>query len=56
MPIDVAKLPTRESFSLFVGVLDELRSRGITRSTNNPVADLAELLCEKALLLERAPK
>jgi hypothetical protein len=40
---------------MFVAVLDELRSRNITRSTNNPVADYAELLCEKALSLRRAP-
>ena len=56
MPIDIRTLPTREIFSVFVGVLDELRSRKIIRSTNNPLADLAEVLCEKALSLQRAPK
>jgi hypothetical protein len=33
-----------------------LKARGVTRSTNNPIADYAELLFEKALRLERAPR
>lgn len=56
MPIDVSTLSIRELFSIFAGVLNELRAREVIRSTNNPVADLAELLCERALSLQRAPK
>lgn len=56
MSTDLTTLSTRQLFSLFVGVLHELRSREIIRSTNNPIADYAELLCEKALSLQRAPK
>jgi hypothetical protein len=47
---------TRELFRIFAHVLNELRSRKITRSTNNPVADYAEYLCSVALSLERAKK
>jgi hypothetical protein len=56
MSIEISTLSTRELFSVFVGVLDELRTREIIRSTNNPLADLAEVLCERALSLKRAPK
>ena len=56
MSIDIKALSTRELFAAFVGVLDELRTRGIIQSTNNPVADLSELLCVRALSLTRAPK
>ena len=47
---------TRELFVLFGSVLTELRERGIMRSTNNPIADYAEFLFEKALRLKRAPR
>jgi len=53
---DIRSLSTLELFSLFVTVLEELRRREVTRSANNPVADYAEFLCEKALALRRAPK
>lgn len=38
----------------YVAVMDELRTRGITRSSNNPVADYAEGLIAKALTLQLA--
>ena len=41
---------------LFVAIAEDLKRRGVTRSTNNPVADLAELYFERALELTRAPK
>lgn len=56
MSTKLTSMSTRQLFSVFAGVLSELRSRGIVRSTNNPIADYSELLCEKALSLQRAPK
>lgn len=38
----------------YVAVMDELRARGITRSSNNPVADYAEGLIAKSLGLQLA--
>lgn len=38
--------------SLYCTLLDELRKRGIVRSTNNPVADYAERLISSALNLQ----
>ena len=46
----------RQLLSLYVQVLQELRRQEITRSTNNPVADYAELLFERGLGLTRTPK
>jgi hypothetical protein len=45
-------LTVRELLVLYGQVLDTLRSRGTTRSANNPVADYAEGICEKALNLK----
>lgn len=58
MPItnEIQSLSVGELFALFVDLLGELRRRGVVRSTNNPVADFSELLFEKALLLQLAPK
>lgn len=53
---DPAQASTHELFTVFGAVLKELRARGVIRSANNPIADYAELLFEKALRLERAPK
>ncbi len=55
-PVQLADLTTLGLFSLYAGVLDELRARGVTRSANNPVADYAENLVAQALDLELAPK
>jgi len=52
----LASLNVGSVLDLFVAVADDLKRRGITRSTNNPVADLAELYFEQALGLSRAPK
>ena len=56
MAIDLKQTPTRELFKLYVATLSELRDRGVTRSTNNPIADYAELLFESALCFHRTPK
>ena len=56
MPVDLTQRSTRELFKLFVAALAELKDRGVTRSTNNPIADYAELLFEVALGLKRTPK
>jgi hypothetical protein len=49
-------LGDRELLVMYGRVLDILRLRGITRSTNNPVADYAEGLCARALNLKLADK
>jgi hypothetical protein len=54
-PLRLTKKSTQELFALFGAALTELKNRGVTRSTNNPIADYAELLFEKALRLQRAP-
>jgi hypothetical protein len=41
---------------LYVGISSELKRRGITRSTNNPVADLSEFLCSRGLGLQLTSK
>ncbi len=45
---DIAKLPTSDLLTLYARISNELRSRGITRSANPPVGDLAEYLFCKA--------
>jgi len=46
--MDLSNLRPSELLALHVNVADELRTRGITRSSNNPTGDLAEYLCCKA--------
>ncbi len=41
---------------LYSQILEELCSRGVLRSVNNPAADYAENLCCRALSLKRSPK
>jgi hypothetical protein len=47
--IDVSGLSPKELLTLHATVAEELRSCGITRSSNNPTGDLAEYLLCKAL-------
>jgi hypothetical protein len=47
---------TQGLLRLYCDIVSELRRRGVIRSTNNPAADVAELLVTRALRLERAPK
>lgn len=56
MSFELQRLPISELLSLYAHVVEELRRRGVTRSSNNPVADYAEHLCEKALSLTRTAK
>lgn len=56
MAIDLKQTSTRELFKIYVATLSELRARGVTRSTNNPIADYAELLFEVALGFTRTTK
>ena len=56
MEISLGVLPLNRLLKLYGEVLDELLRRNICRSTNNPVADLAELQVIEALDLKRAPK
>jgi hypothetical protein len=46
--IDVSGFSPKELLTLHATVAEELRSRGITRSSNNPTGDLAEYLFCKA--------
>jgi hypothetical protein len=41
---DLTTATTQELFAGYAAILDELRRRGIVRSTNNPLSDLAEYL------------
>jgi hypothetical protein len=45
---DVSRLSPKELLTLHAHVAEELRARGITRSSNNPTGDLAEYLFCKA--------
>ncbi len=45
------KLTTRDLLSIFTNVIEELRQRGVTRSSNNPVADYVEYLVARAFSL-----
>jgi len=47
---------TGELLKAYCDILDELRARGITRSTNNPVSDYAELLFCQAFGWTRTEK
>jgi hypothetical protein len=47
--IDISALNENELLALYAAVLQRLKDTGAVRSTNNPVADLAERLVAKAL-------
>ena len=44
----IKRTGSRKLLQAYASVMSELRRRGIVRSTNNPVADLAELLASRA--------
>jgi hypothetical protein len=54
--VPLQDLRSREILRLFASCLDELKRRGVTRSTNNPVADYSELLFKDALDLTLCSK
>lgn len=56
MPIDLSALSTAELLQTYAGVMRELRDRGVVRSANNPVSDIAEFLCAKAFNLTLSDK
>jgi hypothetical protein len=53
---ELSKYSDAELFELYADLLDELQKRGITHSTNNPVANYAEKLAAETLGLERMPE
>jgi hypothetical protein len=54
--IEIASLSVVDLLALYSKIVEDLRERHVTRTSNNPVADFAEYLCEKALNLTRADK
>jgi hypothetical protein len=42
--VELSRLSPKDLLKLHAGVAEELRTRGITRSSNNPTGDLAEFL------------
>jgi hypothetical protein len=52
--LDPADLSDTELLGLWAAVMEELRRRGVVRSSNNPVADYAERLVADRLGLELA--
>ncbi len=44
----IKRINSRKLLRTYASVMSELRRRGIVRSTNNPVADVAELLASRA--------
>ena len=52
--IEVTALSPKELLTLHAGVAEELRARGIMRSSNNPTGDLAEYLFCKAFGWKRS--
>jgi hypothetical protein len=52
--MDLSDLPFATLLALHAQIADELRSRGITRSSNNPTGDLAEYLFCKAFRWKQA--
>lgn len=49
----LTKLDTKGLLQLYAAVMEELRTRGVVRSSNNPVADYTERLVAERLGLER---
>jgi hypothetical protein len=47
--VDLSATSVPELLRLYTEVLDELRRRGVTRSTNNPAADYTEHLVSTKL-------
>lgn len=45
-----------ELLELYADILDELQNRGVTHSTNNPIANYAEKLAQETLCLELMPE
>lgn len=52
--VDLETRPTRELLRLWAAILRELRRRGIVRTANNPIGDIAEALVANHFKGERA--
>lgn len=52
--ISLRGLRTLDLLGMYAGILEELRKRRVTRSSNSPIADYAEQLVCNALSLRRA--
>ena len=50
--LNLASLPSLKLLQLHAAVIEELKSRGVVRTKNNPVGDYAEWLVSQALRLE----
>lgn len=55
MAIDLADLSVRELLALWAGSVQELRSRGVVRTFNSPISDIAEQLVALHYGGERGP-
>ena len=53
---NLRRLGSRALLRMYGAVMKELRARKVVRSTNNPVADLAELLASRAFKLRLETK
>lgn len=53
---DLSQLTPKDLLSLHARITEELRTRGITRSANNPTGDLAEYLFCKAFVWTQTGK
>jgi hypothetical protein len=54
--IDLSNLSPKELLQLSAGVINELRSRGISRTGNGPIGDYAEWLVSQAYGMTLAPE
>ncbi|MGA3094626.1 MAG: hypothetical protein ABSD79_04495 [Dehalococcoidales bacterium] len=54
--IDISRLKDTELLGLYADLMEELRHRGILRTSNNPVADYAEYVAVERLHLIRSEK
>ncbi len=50
--MDLDHASVRDLLSVFANVMEQLRERGVVRSSNNPVADYCESLVARALALK----
>ena len=54
MSVNLKKFNESDLLKLYCDLMEELRNRGIIRSSNNPVADYAEKKAVEILHLQRA--
>jgi hypothetical protein len=54
--LNISSLSHGELFALFANIMLEMHHRGLTRTANNPIADLGEALFCEAMQWERADK